>query len=544
MHTIQVALSVIVFLVVLPHLAPAACVGDCNDDGAVVVNELILGIRIALGQQDPGDCPRFDPDGTGVGIPQLVLGVSHALDGCPVIDATPTPDSAEAPVGPSGGSVAIPGAVVSVPPGAFEEVQMVALSIERDPAAEAQFAEDALLLGADRLPFEYEVSIAGVPPLVDVPLELEIPAGVELTNDLQVQARWYQDGGMEILDEFVQLPSRIDPGRRVLQVEVPPWIFTSERDPAARSEAVLVMAFGGASGGASQRLIGDEQGASATTTACALMLDQPLSDCRPSNSQFRRFRCIPGQPNCRNHGGTDYAVGRGTPVQAMAGGRVTVPPRSTTAGNWVIIDHPGTGCQTRYLHLRDAVMELNGTTIAAGTLIGTSNNTGSSTGDHLHVDVTCGGQRIDPEACMRPCLPSPTATASALRTMTGTATETATQTVTPSATGIPTAMSTVSATPSRTPLPPTASATSTPSAAQSPARTPTQRAPTLTPTVATVNVECGNGCSPDASTCFCNCACPSGHCVAAIRASACQIVCAPFFSPLGCCTGFDSCPRL
>jgi uncharacterized repeat protein (TIGR01451 family) len=59
------------------------CVGDCNGDGRVTINELILGVNIALGQQPVSACPAFDRNlDQRVGVDELVAGVNSALRGC------------------------------------------------------------------------------------------------------------------------------------------------------------------------------------------------------------------------------------------------------------------------------------------------------------------------------------------------------------------------------------------------------------------------------------------------------------------------------
>jgi hypothetical protein len=61
-----------------------ACVGDCNGDGEVTIDELILGVRIALEMSDLSDCPEFDADGSEeVTVDELVQAVNNALSGCP-----------------------------------------------------------------------------------------------------------------------------------------------------------------------------------------------------------------------------------------------------------------------------------------------------------------------------------------------------------------------------------------------------------------------------------------------------------------------------
>jgi hypothetical protein len=61
--------------------APGGCAGDCNGDGAVAINEIILGVSMGLGVS--GDCTLMDrnQDGT-ISIDELVRAVSAALGGC------------------------------------------------------------------------------------------------------------------------------------------------------------------------------------------------------------------------------------------------------------------------------------------------------------------------------------------------------------------------------------------------------------------------------------------------------------------------------
>jgi hypothetical protein len=60
-----------------------ACVGDCDGDGVVRVDELLLGVDVALTREQATICPAFDPDRNGiVTIAELVAGVNSALGGC------------------------------------------------------------------------------------------------------------------------------------------------------------------------------------------------------------------------------------------------------------------------------------------------------------------------------------------------------------------------------------------------------------------------------------------------------------------------------
>ena len=60
------------------------CAGDCDGSGSVAVNELILGVRIALGEEPLSVCPVFDRDeDNSVSVNELIAGVNNALSGCP-----------------------------------------------------------------------------------------------------------------------------------------------------------------------------------------------------------------------------------------------------------------------------------------------------------------------------------------------------------------------------------------------------------------------------------------------------------------------------
>lgn len=61
------------------------CVGDCNRDGVVAVNELVVGVNIALGNQVIDACPLFDLNRNGrVEVNELISGVNALLNGCPI----------------------------------------------------------------------------------------------------------------------------------------------------------------------------------------------------------------------------------------------------------------------------------------------------------------------------------------------------------------------------------------------------------------------------------------------------------------------------
>jgi hypothetical protein len=64
------------------QLGGPAIVGDCNKDGKVLIDELIRGVRIALGSAPVDECPPFDRiRDNQVKIDELIRGVNNALKG-------------------------------------------------------------------------------------------------------------------------------------------------------------------------------------------------------------------------------------------------------------------------------------------------------------------------------------------------------------------------------------------------------------------------------------------------------------------------------
>jgi hypothetical protein len=68
------------------ELPEPVCVGDCNGDGMVTIDELIGSVPIILGTVELGGCPALDCTGTGSSPPPincLISAVNNAIAGCP-----------------------------------------------------------------------------------------------------------------------------------------------------------------------------------------------------------------------------------------------------------------------------------------------------------------------------------------------------------------------------------------------------------------------------------------------------------------------------
>src|SRR5690242_2569067 len=70
------------------------CPGDCNGDGVVTVDEVILMVNVALGSAAVSTCEAGDVNGDGqITVDDILAAVNSALNACPggMPTNTPTP---------------------------------------------------------------------------------------------------------------------------------------------------------------------------------------------------------------------------------------------------------------------------------------------------------------------------------------------------------------------------------------------------------------------------------------------------------------------
>jgi murein DD-endopeptidase MepM/ murein hydrolase activator NlpD len=117
----------------------------------------------------------------------------------------------------------------------------------------------------------------------------------------------------------------------------------------------------------------------------------PVEEYRPAN--FGSRRVINGHPRMP-HSAVDITLPAGTPVRAIADGRVAFAGEQFFGGRSVVIDHGG-GVFSVYYHLKEfSVAE--GQEISRGDRVGAVGSTGRATGPHLHFGVRVPGGRVDP----------------------------------------------------------------------------------------------------------------------------------------------------
>ena len=110
-------------------------------------------------------------------------------------------------------------------------------------------------------------------------------------------------------------------------------------------------------------------------------------------SSYYGYRKNPSTGNEEFHRGVDIAVPTGTTVYAAHDGMVTAAAYDSHYGNYVVIEIDG--YTTKYAHM-DTLSVSAGQTVEKGTVIGTTGNTGSSTGSHLHIECLYDGEYYNP----------------------------------------------------------------------------------------------------------------------------------------------------
>lgn len=120
-------------------------------------------------------------------------------------------------------------------------------------------------------------------------------------------------------------------------------------------------------------------------------IGQPVAGRMTSSYGMRRHPILGFK---RMHAGIDFGAAYGSPIHAVADGRVTFAGRHGGHGNYVRLEHSG-GLGTGYGHMSRIAVK-SGTRVKAGQVIGYVGSTGLSTGPHLHLEAYRNGHTINP----------------------------------------------------------------------------------------------------------------------------------------------------
>ena len=108
------------------------------------------------------------------------------------------------------------------------------------------------------------------------------------------------------------------------------------------------------------------------------------------------YRIHPITGRAHSHTGIDIPAPANTPILACKSGQVVTSAYHYSYGNYVVIDH-GNGNSTLYAHMSSRAVS-EGEMVTQGQTIGYVGTTGSSTGNHLHLEVRDNYTRVDPES--------------------------------------------------------------------------------------------------------------------------------------------------
>jgi hypothetical protein len=121
-------------------------------------------------------------------------------------------------------------------------------------------------------------------------------------------------------------------------------------------------------------------------------------------SPFGAYRTLNDTVQTR-HTGWDLRAVLGTPIGAMASGRVAFAGALDIRGNYVMIDH-GYGLYSGYAHLSQ-IHVTRGQTVTKGQIIGVSGESGRGNGPHLHWEVVVNGEWVDSVDFIQMWMPLP-----------------------------------------------------------------------------------------------------------------------------------------
>jgi murein DD-endopeptidase MepM/ murein hydrolase activator NlpD len=119
----------------------------------------------------------------------------------------------------------------------------------------------------------------------------------------------------------------------------------------------------------------------------------PTAKGTPITSRFG-WRIHPIKGDRRFHTGIDFGAAMGTPIYAIANGKVEFAGQRGGYGNAVIVNHGG-GKSTLYGHASKLYVK-EGQQVVRGQMVAAVGSTGMSTAPHLHFEVRINDKPINP----------------------------------------------------------------------------------------------------------------------------------------------------
>lgn len=333
-----------------------------------------------------------------------------------------------------GGTISQPGfASLTFPAGSFAANTAVNLSATHTAETQRDFSITGQLFSAGlRTPFEVRVNSGVAAPATSFDAVIQVPdnflKSMPLDGEIKVFAQVFQDGGEEVLDSFEMFDSTFDPAAKTVRVTLPKEAFTNRRHADEVFEAVIVIGTtptkpGTISMSPEPLFLGDPSALDVQFPSVEGIL-RPDAPCEGTSlgSPLQGTLVVTGAFNPPKHKGVDYRASTGDNVMSAADGKIIKvgndsrkldkpDPRSGKLvkgwGRYVLIQHTD-GSQTLYAHLvMDSVgAKDEGKVVKKGDVIAKSNNSGGSSGPHLHMEYAPNGKffnngkKVDPNPCI------------------------------------------------------------------------------------------------------------------------------------------------
>ena len=217
----------------------------------------------------------------------------------------------------------------------------------------------------------------------------------------------------EVIANFERLGASYDPLRSIAYVNLPPYAFTPTNSVTT---SIVIGSYQNASTSqvTGENIVPSEAVHAAANEVVPLSVDlsfsippqieNPLHAALTVNSDFgTRVHPVTGQISF--HSGVDLDTDTQAVYPILAGTVITSGPQTpctlvngvcmTGFGHRVRIDH-GNGIISVYGHLLPEGLPAVGTQVTTDAQIGTSDTTGTATGDHLHLEYRIDGHPVDP----------------------------------------------------------------------------------------------------------------------------------------------------
>lgn len=301
-----------------------------------------------------------------------------------------------------GGSVRLPDvAAVTSPAGAFPNSQVLRIWAHRDPVDANIFeATGYPFVAGSQLPYDVHVHSGSRQPKAPTRVDIDVPesyrSGLDPGTKLGILYKVHWQNDLETNDVFELIGDPADSTATKVTVELPDWAFGEVADGV---EAVVTLAPFPAG-----FLTPNPAGGRAAAVEAPLCT---LPEAPVASGYGARTR----KGKTEFHDGIDYKMASGTDVVAAQEGTAHVKNDSGDAtgktgfGFYVYV--VGTdGTVTIYGHMEDEGRVAG--KVTHGAKLGKSDNSGLSSGPHLHFEVKDkDGKRIDPESRCKPPEPPP-----------------------------------------------------------------------------------------------------------------------------------------